>query len=512
MKHSSLKLKQIYLPYIAILLGMVLGFSLLRWALDIKLGILPLKEEMFTIYLPILLPWIPILIVLRKRLQLLRVNDKNHNGHFFYQFIIWISISLPMILAQHYLEKVSYSLIRVPEPRQVFAHSREKYFEIDQFQIEKHQRLPYVTARTSGRNNEYLTYYLFIACPFRDIPNLWYGVEFNEKFSNRISDSEKDKTFNDFIQNAEKEFDTYNFHEVNHFKRLGLSDERDGYIAAIEEAFPNINKKKQVILVPKSTPFQTNSSNTLLWVIGSFGGGCLILFIMVMIPKIDTAVYKGYLKNKKSKKGVLDEIPEFLNPTGPNKYTAILILSNILVFMAMMFAGLNIISPTPQELLEIGGNRRLEILNGEYWRLVSSQFIHGGIMHLIVNIYGLAIGAVLLEGMIKPSRLLFYYLLCGIVASIASVIWHENSVSVGASGAIFGLYGIILAFTVFKVYPKIMLGTNWKLLGVYVGLSLLIGITGGIDNAAHIGGLISGCIIGSIVAITQKTNTTKTVN
>ncbi|MFK8060807.1 MAG: rhomboid family intramembrane serine protease, partial [Polaribacter sp.] len=88
--------------------------------------------------------------------------------------------------------------------------------------------------------------------------------------------------------------------------------------------------------------------------------------------------------------------------------------------------------------------------------------------------------------------------------SLTSIYWYENTVSVGASGAIFGLYGLILAFTVFKIYPNYMRGMTWMLLGLYAGVSLLLGFLGGIDNAAHFGGLISGFIIGGILILIDK--------
>ena len=132
------------------------------------------------------------------------------------------------------------------------------------------------------------------------------------------------------------------------------------------------------------------------------------------------------------------------------------------------------------------------------------MFIHGGILHLFMNLIGLGLGSSLLENILGSVKLIIIYIVCGILASLASIYWHENTVSVGASGAIFGLYGLILAFTVFKIYPNYMRGMTWMLLGLYAGVSLLFGFLGGIDNAAHFGGLISGFVIGGILILTNK--------
>ena len=77
--------------------------------------------------------------------------------------------------------------------------------------------------------------------------------------------------------------------------------------------------------------------------------------------------------------------------------------------------------------------------------------------------------------------------------------WYEATISVGASGAIFGMYGVFLAFMLTKIFhpdfsKSFLLSTT-----VFVGFNLLMGFTGGIDNAAHIGGLISGFIIGLVL-------------
>ncbi|MGB7499070.1 MAG: rhomboid family intramembrane serine protease [Moheibacter sp.] len=188
----------------------------------------------------------------------------------------------------------------------------------------------------------------------------------------------------------------------------------------------------------------------------------------------------------------------FLTLKTPIKATAFLILLNLMVFVIMIFLGINIVSPTGKELLEIGANRRTEVINGEYWRLITSMFIHGGLNHLILNLFALVVSGFLLESEIRKYKFLFVYFVSGIFAGIASIYWHNNSISVGASGAIFGLYGVMLAFNLFKIYPANMRNMVWTVLGMFAGVSLLLGLLPGIDNAAHIGGLISGFIIGVI--------------
>ena len=504
MENIKIKIKEVYLPFLLVSIGTILFYNLFRWTLDIKLGVLPLKDDLLNFWIPFVLPWIPILIWLRRRIRILNIRGKGDNGYFVYQFVMSFAIAIPIILSQNYIEQASFDLVTINSIYEIKELPKEKYFKINSFQVDKDLGLPHVNVRTSGKHNENLNFYLYVSSPFRNANDVWYGSEYTHRVSNRISDDIKESEYRSFLSKSDLEFDAANFQNVKYFEKLGYSDSRDGFIEAIRETYPDIIEKEQVILIPKSDTFTQRLGNTLPWIFGSFGITALVLLIMIAIPKIDKKELNNFKKDKPLKEDDLKDILELLDPRGPNTATAILLLLNILVFIIMLFSGLNIISPTSKELLQIGGNRRYEVLNGEYWRLLTSVFIHGGIVHLIMNLFGLGLGAVLLEGVLGRVRLFLSFIICGILASLASIYWHENTVSVGASGAIFGLYGIILAFTIFKIYPNHMRGMTWTLLGLYAGLSLLFGLFGGIDNAAHIGGLISGFIIGGILIIAEK--------
>jgi rhomboid protease GluP len=143
-------------------------------------------------------------------------------------------------------------------------------------------------------------------------------------------------------------------------------------------------------------------------------------------------------------------------------------------------------------------------MDGEYWRLLTSVFIHSGLQHFVMNLIGLTLGGIFLEKIIGSTKLIITYIACGLTASLASIYWHENTVSVGASGAFFGFYGLILVFQVFKIYPGSMREMAWKFLGLYAAASLFFVFLGVIDNAAHFGGLISGFVIGGIFILNNK--------
>ena len=117
-----------------------------------------------------------------------------------------------------------------------------------------------------------------------------------------------------------------------------------------------------------------------------------------------------------------------------------------------------------------------------------------------MNLVGLGLAGIFLEPVLRRKNYLILYILSGICGSLTSIWWHPNKVSVGASGAIFGLYGALLGLLLFTdAFPKGGKNGILVIVGIFVGLNLLRGLSGGVDNAAHIGGLLSGAGIGILL-------------
>jgi len=176
--------------------------------------------------------------------------------------------------------------------------------------------------------------------------------------------------------------------------------------------------------------------------------------------------------------------------------TPILMDLNILIFIIMLATGVHFLSPDSGSLIKWGANFGPSTLNGEWWRLITSCFLHIGIFHLVMNMYALLYIGVLLEPYLGKLRFTLAYLLTGITASMTSVGWHEINVSAGASGAIFGMYGVFLAMLSTDLIDKAARQSLLTSISLFVGYNLLAGLSEGVDNAAHIGGLVGGLVIG----------------
>ncbi len=153
-------------------------------------------------------------------------------------------------------------------------------------------------------------------------------------------------------------------------------------------------------------------------------------------------------------------------------------------------------------LYNLGAKENTAILAGEYWRLLTAMFLHAGFLHIAFNGYALYIFGQQVESFYGPWRFLAIYFIAGLAGSIASFAFSPH-LSVGASGAIFGIIGALGAF--FFFHRKLLGGVRRaQLLNAVamIGLNLLLGVSqsGSIDNFAHMGGLIGGGLAAVLLA------------
>lgn len=180
---------------------------------------------------------------------------------------------------------------------------------------------------------------------------------------------------------------------------------------------------------------------------------------------------------------------------------------NIIIFLLPLLAGVDILNMSSQYLYSIGGVYGPSVvLGGEIWRLISGMFLHGGIEHLLMNMLSLFIVGRSVEMLFSQTSYLIIYFISGFVGSLASIYFHIDSVGVGASGAIFGLFGALTGFVL--VHRKRMQEQFMEFMKSF-GLLLLLNLGIGlafptVDLSAHIGGLIAGIIGGIFVALHPK--------
>lgn len=149
------------------------------------------------------------------------------------------------------------------------------------------------------------------------------------------------------------------------------------------------------------------------------------------------------------------------------------------------------------------------VKDGEYFRLITSLFLHGNIIHLLSNMYALFMVGKQLESLLGKWKFTFIYLFSGIIGSLLSCIGTFNSL--GASGAVFGLFGALLYF---GYHYRLYFGSViLREIVPVIGVNLLIGFTiSGVNNAAHIGGLIGGVFSTMALGVNSKKEKSSTIN
>ena len=190
--------------------------------------------------------------------------------------------------------------------------------------------------------------------------------------------------------------------------------------------------------------------------------------------------------------------------------THVLFGANIAVYLAMSLAAGSPTDFPPSITLHFGANYGPLTLGGQWWRVLTYMFLHGGPMHILFNMWCLWDLGRLCESLYGRWTYAAIYLITGIAGGVASVGWNPRALSVGASGAIFGLAGALLASFYLGEFsvPRYALSGTLKSLAFFIGFNVLFGAgfnffaggSGGIDNACHAGGLVSGLALGALIA------------
>lgn len=187
----------------------------------------------------------------------------------------------------------------------------------------------------------------------------------------------------------------------------------------------------------------------------------------------------------------------------PHRLTLALIAANSGVFLLMVAMGLSFLTPLPWEVLAFGGTDGWSVLVYlKVWRLWTSNYLHYGIVHLLVNMYCLWGLGQLVELFYSRRDYLLLYTYAGVAGSVLGVFIHPFGVSAGASGAVFGLAGVLLTTLRYGriQVPDQARKTLFREILQFAGINLLAGFfIVRVSNAGHIGGLVAGALVGWVM-------------
>lgn len=183
--------------------------------------------------------------------------------------------------------------------------------------------------------------------------------------------------------------------------------------------------------------------------------------------------------------------------------TLALVVLNAIIFALLAAMAMNPMQIPSDLLIRFGGNFAPLVQKGQEWRLFTAMFLHGGLLHVGLNMFALYQAGQVVERLFGRAGFAVIYLGAGLVGNLASLWWRQGQVSVGASGAIFGVYGALLAYLLLQrgsVPGEVFREMRSATLG-FIGYSLFAGFSlPGIDNGAHLGGLAGGLLLGAAFA------------
>lgn len=498
------RLNILFKPFILILVGLIVGYTFINWFLFIKLGI-SAKDIVVNFAIPLILAALAVFIFLYPKLKILKVKRD------IYSFVALAILAVPLIIFQNYIEAATGELTELNTIKEIKRSAPTKYYTLKDFYIDKDRLGFFAQFRVSGKYNENFDMSVYFTLAIlenekdpTDSPAAWLGVKYSERISNDLDPEEKNTLYQMFVKKSLSKVREANHSNFVYLERLTNSEDKEGYIGAAK----NVSglKPNKTILIGVNELFEARTGNKLGWVVGWSLIGSVVWLVMILTPKIDNRQRRRIKKGLPDNKAKRDrqEFLSFITPHGGFFVTPILVYTNVGIFLLMVITGMGFISFQAYDLLVLGANLGILVKEGEWWRLLTNIFLHGGLMHLASNMFGLIFVSIFLEPLLGRIKYLLVYLLTGILASLTSVWWHDDVVSVGASGAIFGLYGLFLAFLLLKVYPPSFSKTFLGGTLIFIGYNLFMGLSEGIDNAAHIGGLLSGFIIGLILYLVQR--------
>lgn len=519
----KIKLKQVFLPYLSLSILTILLFGVLRWLLDIYLDILPLKEGYWDFGIPCLLSVLVVSIWMWPRYELLTLKwvKRSSSGYFFITMVL--ALVIPLVLSQNYLSKAAYEVIEVNSLNDIRHYPKQKYFRVNDFEPLKLESVSYIETQViSGRNFDstlHIDYY--IATPFIAAENIWLGSSYHTKYDNRADQSIKDSQYSAFINDSRHKYAAKDLSNISYFKKLKSSNSRNAYLHTISTANRQSNLPP-LILKPETGLLADSLDRDFVWGFGSFFIGMVLCLLLVLAAEFDSQEKKSTQKHIQKRKHIQKQKPVkkrapvsdvskslvvWFRSNKERPATLVLILTCIGAFILTVFMGMDIIDPLSRQVNSVGGLTMDALQAGKYWRVVTSLFVHAGIMHLVMSLGMLFATGYILEKVLGPIRFTIAFFICGICANVLGVLYFDMDMA-GVWGATFGLFGIAIPLVVFKIFNK----KYRELFGGTIAAILIITLTSMffafintlIYMVYYLLTLCFGVVLGVVMVMTQK--------
>lgn len=503
-----IKIRTIIIPYIILFAGTVAVYMLLQWALDVTH--LSWNHDIALVtdfWLPLIMPLVLVIAVLHRRLSILNTG----RAYPFYIILAYSILYAALDPAGSFIQSAPYKLHSITDIDKIDIDDPERYYSIKRASVNDGFGLVMPDASTRG-THIHLSYYT--VTPFKTAEgnlqwDIWLGEQYNKEVKARgLSKTDFDIIRQDFLDSVNSIEHTGDIKRKNcYYEVVPAGTDRYNYLGTMYSVY-NFTKQP-IILRHVCKPFSQRYLPHLLYLLlYSLGGLCIFIFT-VLITKVH---WNNWYRYNEPEKYWMSEEPElsikqrgilqYFIPAKDGLYiTPILISLNVIYFIILVLAGKSMLNLSAAEMDAFGGNSSRGILSGQLWRLVFNSFLHSGFAHIFGNMLSLALIGSILEPYIGKKRFLIAYFACSFAGSINSLLWKMASVSAGASIPIAGMYGVLLVLLLSgKIHKRdrliLAIISGWKILNL-----ILLFYEDNIDNGGHIGGYITGCIVGGAIIL-----------
>lgn len=504
MKDFFLKLRILFPAHLAMTVGLVPIFGLFRYFTLVPLNpnfSFQFMEGALEFVIPLVLMGLVYLFIYRHRILWIyfsKNNDRAQDGLTLISFITGMAM---LLLTGNYVEKKFGKLTILDYPSHLVLTPKTNFYTIDNYEIPPNWGAMSWDWTTSGKSNSTLHFELFFASPFLnttwemipDVPQVWYGVRFTESMSNRASDAEKEKQFEKFKQESLKKMETWNFKEAKYFRRLSKSEDFLIYNQAISRLL-NLNSQNNfIILEAEIKPFDFRLGRTGHWIFFAWCIGSFLFLGVLFFGKSRQGFLKNYRLASKRHRSWLDEILDKFSYSKNQPVTVSFLW--ILLTVGFLMACSGVIGGFLDHpfLGDWGGLRRVEVVQGEWYRLITFGFLSTGPVVGIINLLILGYLGGDFEKKIGSSRFLLLSFCSLILGGLVSIYFHPIYWVGGASSLALGL---ISAYCLHGLNTQTLVITDIKpwIISGYLILIFVLGFFDKVDHAANFGGLVGGML------------------
>ena len=499
------KLRIIGVPFGISWFVLLVVYTLCNWLIFDKLQWLSWDKIIPNFFIPILLTCALVYFCLRPAVKQFYFKIERRT-QFFY-FVLGFALCIPTIMVQEYMEIASGRLTEINAIADIDQAPVTKYYRLKQYYLYKEVASSKLVTNVTGKHNQDFNMTLYVVQPIlnrkkdtvRDATHYWFCTQFHNRISNSKSNDEKENAIREFVSASEKEFNA----STPAFSYLER-DARSNFLKYYGKAGHNnqlIRDGADIYLFPQKGAFADRTGKRLKWIFIMIGIVSSLVMLYVYFISLKTTIQVAAMKRKESREAAKtwQEQYEWIVPKAGFQTTPYLLFALVGVYLLMVFSGCGVLEMEGSSLYDWGALFRPAVANGEWWRIVTAMFLHLGIIHLLNNLVSLYFASLFLEPVLGSGRLLLLYMVSGIVASITSLWWNDTVLSVGASGAIFGLFGFLLALKLFGS-QQLQLSMPFLILSpIFIGINLIMGfISPAVDNAGHVGGLLIGFVLGAL--------------